>query len=181
MTAATGICAAASVTLDSQRSHFSFWTAPTTDVAYGLAVLAVVCFVAAIRELPFPGARRPQPTPSSLATPRRPDGILEAIRTHSATAALRRAVQPQGVPAPDDYLAGRLRGALSFLPQDGSPFDIFTVAQALIRAPHEHSAYEPLGTQAVGRAVDLLERTGEIIRVNPAKMQWRLPPMGAPE
>jgi hypothetical protein len=47
----------AAVTLDSVRSHFSFWTSPITISACVTFAMAVICFICAIREVPFPLAR----------------------------------------------------------------------------------------------------------------------------
>jgi hypothetical protein len=49
-------------TVDSQATdHYSLWIAPGFFVSYVAAILALVCFIGAIREWPFPFARRPEP------------------------------------------------------------------------------------------------------------------------
>lgn len=47
----------AAATLDSARSHFSFWTSAITISACIVFIIAVICFICAIREVPFPLAR----------------------------------------------------------------------------------------------------------------------------
>jgi hypothetical protein len=46
--------------LDAAREHYPFWTSPPMVIAYAFAALATFCFVAAIRDVPFPGAKVPE-------------------------------------------------------------------------------------------------------------------------
>jgi hypothetical protein len=49
----------AALRLDSARSHFLFWTNGITIAAYAAFAVTLLCFICAIREIPFPFARKP--------------------------------------------------------------------------------------------------------------------------
>src|SRR6266566_9982395 len=63
--------------LDASRQHYPFWTSAPMIVAYACGMLAILLFAAAVRGIPFPGAKADEETHAAERGERAPVPRIE--------------------------------------------------------------------------------------------------------